>query len=196
MANPHTLEQLIIAHFDGKQLHLETISVQVSGAVLSGAWSFEPDNTDVYTNLLESRLVFSVDAETSKFLKKIPNLVFPEFESLILEGKENANRMLETFISYVEAEKKRKTLVQPRLSMWPETFSLDKASDHLIEIAGQQLPTNTPIEFKPTLAAAMVVKKYVDAWISDESERVSRSYLDIEPNFVRLLPEAWGSSNG
>ena len=196
MAKPNTLEQLIVAHFDGNQIHLETISVQESGAVLSGAWSFDPENSDVYTNLLLSRLVFPVDLKTSNFLEKIANLVLPKFENLILEGKENSQRILDSFLAYVDEDKKRKTLVQPRISNWPEVFSLDKAEAHLIEQGGQQLPLNTPNEFKATLAASMVIKKYLDAWLSDESERVSRTYLAIQPEFVRLVPELWGIEHG
>ena len=191
-----SLEQLIVAHFDGKQLHLQTIAVPESGAVLAGAWSFDPDNSEVYANILDCRLVFPVDSETRTYLKKFPNLVFPIFENLILEGKENATRIIENFMAYVDVDKKRRTLVQPRLSTWPENLSLENASDHLIMLAGQQLPLNSPKEFKPTLSAAMIVKKYLNAWVSDESERVSRSYLGLEPKFVRLLPETWGSSNG
>lgn len=196
MAKPNTLEQLIVAHFDGNQIHLETISVQESGAVLSGAWSFDPENSDVYTNLLLSRLVFPVDLKTSNFLEKIANLVLPKFENLILEGKENSQRILDSFLAYVDEDKKRKTLVQPRISNWPEVFSLDKAEAHLIEQGGQQLPLNTPNEFKATLSASMVIKKYLDAWLSDESERVSRTYLAIQPEFVRLAPESWGIEHG
>ena len=194
MAKTSILEQIAVVHVDGKLVNIETISVQASGAVLSGAWTFDLIEFEKISDILEGKYVFAINPETQNFVAKVPKLKFPTFNDFILEAKTSAEKTLQTFNEYVDSDpKKRKTLVNPNLSLWPDSVELSESVEVLKFIGGQQVPANAPEEFIPTLAASMVIRYYVNAWLRDESERVSRTYLNSSPSFVRLVPDSWGN---
>ncbi len=195
MAKESTLEQIAVIHVAANEVNIETISIQTSGAVLSGAWTFGLGDQENISNILEGKYVFPINAETRKFISKLPNLKLPSFEEFLVEAKVSSETTLSAFISHVEIDpKKRKTLVSPNLSNWPESVDLANAVEVLKGNGGQQVPANVPDEFIPTLAASMVIRYFIDAWLRDESERVSRNYLKTKPEFVRLVPDSWGNS--
>lgn len=194
MAKTSILEQIAVVHVDGKLVNIETISIQTSGAVLSGAWTFDLTELDKISNILEEKNVFPINSESQKFVAKMPKLKFPSFIEFIQEAKTSSEKTLEAFNTYVDSDpKKRKTLVIPNIFNWPDSVDLSKSVEVLKIIGGQQVPANAPAEFIPTLAASMVIRYYVNAWLRDESERVSRTYLNSSPSFVRLIPDSWGN---
>jgi hypothetical protein len=193
MAKESIHEQIAVIHTDSNDVNIETISIQISGAVLSGAWTFGIGDLEKISNILEGKFVFPISAETQQFISKFPNLNLPSFEEFLEAAKVSSATTLSTFTSHIESDpKKRKTLVSPNLTNWPDNIDLANAVDVLEGIGGQQVPSNSPEEFVPVLAASMVIRYFINAWLRDESERVSRSYLKSQPDFVRLVPDSWG----
>lgn len=194
MAKTSMLELIAVVQVDGKLVNIETISIQASGAVLSGAWTINKTELEKISDILEGKYVFAINPEAQDFVAKVPKLKFPTFNDFILEAKTSAEKTQEAFNEYVESDpKKRKTLVTPDLYVWPDSVELSESVEVLKMLGGQQVPANTPEEFITTLAASMVIRFYLNAWLRDESERVSRAYLNSSPSFVRLVPDSRGN---
>lgn len=192
MSKNSVLEQVAVVHIESRFIHIETISVQASGAVLAGAWSIGISEIEKISGILDGKNVIPITPESRKFVNNIQELKFPSLDDFLIEAKASAENTLEAFNKHIESDPKKKTLVTPSISSWPESVDLANSVGVLRFIGGQQVPANSPEEFVPTLAASMVLRYYINAWLKDESERVSRTYLKLAPDFVRLVPDSWG----
>lgn len=171
---------------------LETISVQEDVSVLSGAWVFSGTEREPIQSILEGRLILALGADATAAIQSLDFKCAVDIDAFLTEARSSSEATRLAFYSYIaENPKKRSKLVEPTLTNWPETFILADANKVLDSMGKQVFPENTPHNFRRTLAASNLLKILIDCWLSDERERLTRSYLNSNPPFIRLLPKAW-----
>lgn len=173
---------------------IEAISIQEDGSVLSGAWILESSEEGDIKNILFNKLILVLCKEASEILVKLGFEGPVEIGSFLHDAKGSAESTKRLFLSYVAADpKKRNKMVEPSLMNWPEPFILADSDKVLHSMGKQAYPENTPSDMRRTLATSRMLKILIDAWLSDERERVSRKFLNPDPAAVRLLPPSWES---
>lgn len=173
---------------------LETISIQEDVSVLSGAWVLGRNDGHSVQHILSDRLILAMNPETSTAITSLGFESPATVDAFLTEARNSAKATRLAFELHVaEGMKGRDKLVEPALTDWPEPFTLSRAHEVLNSIGKQAFPSSTPSNFRNTLAASNMLKFLIDGWLSDERERTTRPYLNLVPNFVRLLPNVWAS---
>lgn len=171
---------------------IEAVSILEDGCVLSGAWTLEASEGEDIRNILFNKLILVLCKEASEILVRLGLDGFAEINSFLYDARESAESTERSFMSYVaEDPRKRSKLIEPSLTNWPDPFILAESAKVLNSMGKQAHPLNTPSDMRRTLAASRLLKLLIDAWLSDERERVSRKFLNTNPADARLLPPSW-----
>lgn len=173
---------------------IEAIFVEKDASVLAGALVLESSYEDDIRNILSNKLILVLCREASQFLRQLGFKTFAEVDSFLQDAKRSGESTKQPFASYVtEAPEKESKKVEPSLMNLPEPFHLADSVQVLRSMGKQAYPENTPSDFKRTLAASRMLSLLIEAWLSDEKERVSRKFLNSNLVNVRLLPPSWES---
>ena len=192
LSNYYASIAVIEIHFD-ERVTIESISVTEGECVLSGAWEFPTSNTSDISSVLSGKLIIALtDSNAISALCNGFELTFIDSEPFIKDAKNAVEHAMVAYEAFkAENPTKRKKLVAPEFSTWPDSIDFTQATTHLESIGKMATPVGTPELFKRTLAAARLVKMLVDMWHFDEQERKNRKYVEGEDARITILPESW-----
>lgn len=172
---------------------IESISVTRGECVLSGAWEFSINNKEEIVNIVSGRLIIPIGNAT-KVREIIGNqaIKYIEAKTFLTEAKKSAIEAMEAYELFQAKDlNKRKKLVEPTFFSWPSELDFNKSSEYLESIGKMAVPAFTPERMKKTLAAARLVKFFVDMWQRDEQERGNRKYVEGADAEITILPVSW-----
>lgn len=177
------------------QLHgvaVETISIHEGVCALSGAWYLNKPAIQDVSQLVRGALVLEIGATPPTDLKSDPKIKFVDVASFLRSAKAECTTALQEYSSF-KAEKlvKRKKLVEPDFTRWPDSLDLEKASHHLVQLGRAASINGTDPEMERVLNASRLVKWMIDGWLRDEQERNQRSYMSASKPDIRILPASW-----
>jgi hypothetical protein len=183
---------IVELHSKGK-VTIESISVTKGECVLSGAWDFSMSDKENISNVVSGKLLIALGDESKvRELLSDLDLKYLTAKSFLVEARSAAQEALAAYESFkAEDVKKRKKMVEPTFFNWPTDLDFNKSAEYLESIGKMAVPISTPDAMKKTLAAARLVKFFVDMWQLDEQERGNRKYVDGTDAEITILPESW-----
>lgn len=175
------------------QVAISTLSVTNEECVFSGGWVLAIVNYDDIKNILTDKLTLPVskNIETKKLEKDLglKSVSFTDFfKEATLESK-IASEQYEAFKA--ENPGKRKKLVVPDFYAWPENIDVLQPKVELKKLNLRETIAGTDPAMEQVLSAARLVKFFVDKWLSDESERSNRKFVQGEAKQATALPTSW-----
>lgn len=171
---------------------VETISVNEGVSSLSGAWYLDAPSPEDVFQLVSGALVIQIGTPSTSILKSHPKIKSVDIPSFLAIAKGECLKAFQEYGVY-KAEKlaKRKNLVEPDFTNWPDELNLEEASFHLVQLGRAASINGTDAEMERVLSASRLVKWMIDGWLHDEAERNQRSYLSAAKPAARLLPDSW-----
>jgi hypothetical protein len=183
----------IVELHSNEKVTIESISVTKGECVLSGAWAFSASEKEDISNVVSGKLIIALGNESKvRELLVDPELKYLTAKPFLVEAKSAAQEALAAYELFkAEDVKKRKKMVEPSFFNWPDDLDFNKSAEYLESIGKMAVPVSTPDVMKKTLAAARLVKFFVDMWQLDEQERGNRKYVDGDDAEITILPESW-----
>jgi len=183
----------IVELHSNEKVTIESISVTKGECVLSGAWDFSTSEKEDISNVVSGKLIIALGNESKvRELLVDPELKYLTAKPFLVEAKSAAQEALAAYELFkAEDVKKRKKMVEPSFFNWPDDLDFNKSAEYLESIGKMAVPVSTPDVMKKTLAAARLVKFFVDMWQLDEQERGNRKYVDGDDAEITILPESW-----
>jgi len=183
----------IVELHSNEKVTIESISVTKGECVLSGAWDFSTSKKEDISNVISGKLIIALGNESKvRELLADPELKYLTAKPFLVEAKSAAQEALAAYELFkAEDVKKRKKMVEPSFFNWPDDLDFNKSAEYLESIGKMAVPVSTPDVMKKTLAAARLVKFFVDMWQLDEQERGNRKYVDGDDAEITILPESW-----
>jgi len=183
----------IVELHSNEKVTIESISVTKGECVLSGAWDFSTSEKEDISNVVSGKLIVALGNESKvRELLADSELKYLTAKPFLVEAKSAAQEALAAYELFkAEDVKKRKKMVEPSFFNWPDDLDFNKSAEYLESIGKMAVPVSTPDVMKKTLAAARLVKFFVDMWQLDEQERGNRKYVDGDDAEITILPESW-----
>lgn len=178
----------LLGRIDPQRIGIETISIDSEGAALAGAWDYSISEKVLVENVIAGRYILALDEFSEEFLKPFPNAVFPLSE-FIEEIMNSVTEIENEFNKYKMKEgSKKQKLVAPdlRVVRHPNSSNPLGAIEQLVD--GKTHPGLDP-KFSRIILGAWALRSLVEIWQHNESERVSRKYLEIASKPYQILPE-------
>jgi len=208
--NPKWASLAILDFHDGEGFLIETLTITENNCTLSGAWSFKSVSAKDFKSVISDRLLINLAKQTS-FKPRDFNCIEVSFTSFLADAAEKAaqtNQMLEEYLSRNEKDYKNFMQIPPNerklvpkvvkkklepmyLNDW--TFEVDEINPQstLITLGKQDSIAGTPREMVHLIQFSWLTKHIIEKWLSDESERSSKRYLDPTFAEIRILPKTW-----
>ncbi len=171
---------------------VETISIHEGVCALSGGWYLDKPAIQDVRQLVRGALVIEIGTTPGADLKSDSKIKFVDVASFLMSAKAECTTALQEYFSYKAEELiKRKKLVEPDFTDWPDSLDLEKASYHLVQIGRAAAINGTDSEMERVLSASRLVKWMIDGWLHDEHERSQRPYISASKPGIRILPASW-----
>ena len=183
----------VVEMHSNERVTIESISVSKGDCVLSGAWDFSVSEKSKIDSVVSGKLIIALGDE-SAITRLLDNsdLKYLKAKPFLQEAKKAADEALAAYELFkLEDIKKRKKMIEPTFFAWPDDLDFNHSTEYLKSIGKMVVPTSTPKEMKKTLAAARLIKLWVDMWQQDEQERGNRKYVEGTEAEITILPESW-----
>lgn len=178
----------LLGQIDPQRIGIETISIDSQGAALAGAWDYAISEVVLVENVIAGRYILALDEFSEEFLKQFPNPIFP-LSGFIEEIMNSVTEIENEFNKYmIEEGSKKQKLVVPDLRKvnHPKSSNSLQVMEQLVN--GKTHPGIDP-KFSRIILGAWALRRLVEIWQHNESERVSRKYLKIASKPFQILPE-------
>lgn len=175
------------------EVAIATLSVTTVECVLSGGWLLPLSNLADVKNVLTDKLTSPASAndETKALIVKL-NLNVVNFSDFLKDAGLESKIAIEQYEEFkAEQPGKRKNLVVPDFYSWPSKIDLLDPKTELKKINMQENISGTAPEMEQVLSAARLVKFFIEKWISDETERSNRKFVQGEAKLSTPLPPSW-----
>lgn len=184
---------IALLEVQSNQVAVSTLSVTTEACVLSGGWVLPISNNSDIRNVLAEKiaLLANLNKETLALAKEL-NLKLVNFSDFLRDARLETIVALEQYeIFKAEQPAKRKKLVKPDFYEWPAQIDILHPKVELKKVKLQESILGTDPAMEQVLSAARLVKFYVDKWLSDESERCNRKFVQGEAKQSTPLPISW-----
>lgn len=169
------------------------ISVSMDGCVLAGGWVLDSSESMKISSVIQGSKVIPIGPIAAfDEIVGLYGLQILDFSDFFLEAKNDVEIGKLRYEQFkAEDTKKRKNLVTPDFFDWPSEVDLNSSAAILesMGIVGQI--SGTANEMKKVMPAARLTKFYIDNWLSDESERKSKKFVNDEESEITVLPKCW-----
>jgi hypothetical protein len=202
----------VIDYLESDQIAVEVISVTSDVCELSGAWVLQPNEMELLNQIIEGRLILTVE-EHAKLNEVISGFQRSQvklsefFDEAISEVKlaldafkvfaETNEQNYREYMAISPAERKnlpkvnKKQLSNPDFYNWPNAIDNSKADEFLESNGKLGIIKGGEIELQRTIALSRVLKFFVEKWRNDEIERKNKIYVDQKNSEITILPKSW-----
>ena len=171
---------------------IETVSIIDETCSLSGAWYLE-ENTMAQAKLIVADcLLIEIGVDRPIGFAFNQTAIPVRVDDFLNDAKHFSRMVIESYNAYLDLNpKKRKTLVEPNFTNWPETIDIKNPKITLKTLGRAQKIRGTDPEMELVLSASRLVKWMVDGWLHDEVERSEKPYLPKDKASKPILPPSW-----
>lgn len=192
MTNIPQFASLGIVDWQKNGAAVETLAISEGVCVLSGAWFIELDNFGLIADILSYRLLIEIGAPRPGKFNFDAETISVQTTTFLQDAKKESELALIDYLAYKELDpKKRKNLVEPNFTPWPDAIDLNKAALHFEKVGKISSIQGTDPVMEKVLTAARLSKWMIDGWLHDERERSERTYLKSSDVGARVLPPSW-----
>jgi hypothetical protein len=189
----HAYASIALFEVQSDKVAIATLSVTTEECVLSGGWLLPLSNLADVKNVLTDKLTLpaSTNDETKALIVNL-KLNVVNFSDFLRDAGLESKIAIEQYEEFkAEQPGKRKNLVVPDFYSWPSKIDVLDPKTELKKINMQESISGTAPEMEQVLAAARLVKFFVEKWISDETERSNRKFVQGEAKLSTPLPLSW-----
>ena len=177
----------VIGCIDPQIIGVETISIDDQGVALTGAWDFHTSEKERIEDVIANRYVIAIDEDSVEYLKKLPNPLF-NLHDLCSEIQSQALLIENEFNIFVkEKGEKKQKLVAPNLRSVEIPDQMNNV-DIIKSMIQDKSHVGLDARFSRIILAAWSLRTLVEIWQHNESERVTRRYLNISTSPFQILP--------
>jgi hypothetical protein len=189
----HAYASIALFEVQSDKVAIATLSVTTEECVLSGGWLLPLSNLADVKNVLTDKLTLpaSTNDETKALIVNL-KLNVVNFSDFLKDAGLESKIAIEQYEEFkAEQPGKRKNLVVPDFYSWPSKIDVLDPKTELKKINMQENISGTAPEMEQVLSAARLVKFFIEKWISDETERSNRKFVQGEAKLSTPLPLSW-----
>ena len=192
MTNVPQFARIGIVDWQENGAAIETLAISEGVCVLSGAWFIGLENLELIADILSYRLLIEIGAPRPGKFNFDEETISVQTATFLQDAKNESELALIDYLAYKEQDpKKRKNLVEPNFTSWPDVIDLNQAALHFEKVGKISSIQGTDPVMEKVLTAARLSKWMIDGWLHDEQERSERTYLNSSNLGARVLPPSW-----